>query len=315
MTRPCFTIVMPAYRAERTIGVAISSVLRQSWRDLELIVVDDGSPDGTAAAARTAIGDDPRGRILRQANAGPAAARNLGAASGRGEWIAFLDADDRWAPDALAAYAGHFRAAPAVGVSFGRIRFYDAALERPGRGSAHLPRVALAQAMAENPCCTASNLAVRRSLFAMLGGFDPLLTHAEDQEFIVRVLATTPWLVAGIDAELVHYRMSAQGLSADLDRMEAGWRTVMERARGYTPHAAFTRAEPRARALFARYLARRALRTGQPARMAFRHLATALRAHPGALLSGGARRTLLTVAGALAALLLPTRLIAPLIAR
>jgi hypothetical protein len=169
--------------------------------------------------------------------------------------------------------------------------------------------------MAENPCCTTSNLVMRRCVFTALGGFDSELTHAEDQEFVVRVLATTPWRVAGIDAELVHYRMSAQGLSADLVRMEAGWRAMLERARGYTDPVIFRPAERRARALFARYLARRALRTGQPAWRALRHLGTALLIHPACLFGRETRRTLLTLGGAVAALILPGRLMRPLVAR
>lgn len=312
ITEPAFTVVMPCYRAGATIATAIGSVLAQTERDFELIVVDDGCPEGSAIAARAAIGGDRRGRVVRQANAGPAQARNAGAAAGAGRLVAFLDADDRWVPGLLAAHRARFAADPGLGAAFGRLRFYDPSLVRPGRISAHHPDVGLGHAMAETPNCSTSNLVVRRPLFASLGGFDAGMTHAEDQELLVRILASTSWRVGGIDAELVHYRCSPAGLSADLGAMERGWEMMMERARGYADPAAYRAAEPRARALSARYLARRALRTGQPARKALRHLVAACRHDPRVLLS---RRTLLTAAGVAGALLLPRPLVQPLVSR
>eukprot|EP01035_Chromulina_nebulosa_P001978 gene1978-2662_t len=226
---PLFTVVMPCFRAAATIGAAIASVLEQSEPRLELIVVDDGSPDGSIAAALAAIGDDPRGRVIRQTNAGPSAARNRGAAAGCGAFIAFLDADDRWHAACLARHRAHFAGEPGLGLSFGRVRFFDAALAIPGRISAHHARPGLAAVLAENPLCSTSNMVVRRDVFAALGGFDCGLRHAEDQEFVVRLLATTPWTAAGIDAELVHYRTSPGGLSADLGAMARGWQAMLER--------------------------------------------------------------------------------------
>jgi len=314
-TSPLFTVVVPCFAARDTVAIAIASVLAQSEPRFELIVVDDGSPDDSVAVATAAIGSDPRGRVLRQANAGPAIARNLGAAAGSAGLVAFLDADDRWAPDLLRAHADHFELAPDLGISFARTRFFDAELNCRGRISAYRERLHLADVLAENPLCTTSNIVVRRELFAGIGGFDQEMRHAEDQEFVVRTLATTHWRVAGIDAELVHYRTSESGLSADLDAMEQGWSRMLERARRYTDTAAFTLAERRSRALFERFLARRALRTGQPARRALGHLSRAFRIDAAALFDAETVRTLMTVAGVAAALMLPRRLINPIISR
>lgn len=313
--RPTFTIVMPCFCAERTIGEAIASVLAQTDADFEMIVIDDGSPDATLAAAHAAIGADGRCRVIRQDNAGPAAARNRGVAMGRGSLLGFLDADDRWMPGLLAAHRQRFDREPGLGVSFGVLRFYDAALRSAGRSSIHYDDVGMGHALAENPCCSTSNLVVRRTTFADAGGFDARLVHAEDQEFIVRVLATTPWRVGGIDRELVHYRTSPGGLSADLAAMERGWREMMTLAGAYADPAAFRSAAPTAHALYARYLARRALRTGHPATTAARHLWAALRTSPVSLLTHEARRTVLTAIGVAAALLLPRRLVQPLLSR
>jgi hypothetical protein len=312
---PLFTVVIPCYRAATTIATAISSVIAQNETDFELIVVDDGSPDDSISVAISTFGDDPRCRILPKANGGPSLARNIGVGAGRGRLVAFLDADDRWDPGLLAAHRDHFAACPSLGVSFARTRFYDPDMASPGRISAHHASLGLGQMLAENPLCSTSNLVVRRDVFTAAGGFDVGLTHAEDQEFVARILATTSFEVAGIDAELVHYRNSLAGLSADLDRMAQGWDRMMQRVRSYAEPTAFDAVERPAAALHARYLARRALRTGQPALLALDHLRTAFRTAPRALLGPEFRRTLLTAAGVVAALALPRCLVAPLLTR
>ena len=145
---------------------------------------------------------------------------------------------------------------------------------------------------------------IRRLAFEGAGGFDRTLTHAEDQEWMLRLLTTTGWQAAGIDAPLVHYRTSRGGLPSDLDAMHAGWQAMTAKVRRYAPEVA-TAHEAEAEALFLRYLARQALRTGQPAGAAARHLARAVLRHPRALARHGARGTALTAVEVMAALLLP----------
>ena len=96
--QPLVSVVMPAWNAEATIVEALRSVAAQTYRDLEIIIVDDGSTDATAALAKEFCASDPRARTVRRSNGGPAAARNLGIAEARGEWIALIDADDVWHP-------------------------------------------------------------------------------------------------------------------------------------------------------------------------------------------------------------------------
>ncbi|MFK8252337.1 glycosyltransferase family 2 protein [Ancylobacter terrae] len=101
---PRVSVVIPLYNKESTIGRAIASVLAQGAAPIEIIVVDDGSTD--ASAARVEAMADPHITLVRQANAGPGAARNAGAARARGELLAFLDADDEWLPGFLEAALG-----------------------------------------------------------------------------------------------------------------------------------------------------------------------------------------------------------------
>lgn len=100
MAAPLVSVIMPSFNAERFIAESIESVIAQTVRDWELIVVDDGSTDGTAAIVAAYRQRDPRIRLITQpANRGPAAARNIGLDQAQGELIAFIDSDDVWFPE------------------------------------------------------------------------------------------------------------------------------------------------------------------------------------------------------------------------
>ena len=98
---PVFSIVMPAFNAERTIGPAIRSALAQTRTDFELLVVDDGSTDATADVVRS-VGNDPRVILISSENRGPAVARNLALERARGRYVSLLDSDDLYLPTYLA---------------------------------------------------------------------------------------------------------------------------------------------------------------------------------------------------------------------
>jgi glycosyltransferase involved in cell wall biosynthesis len=98
MSAPRFSVIIPAYNAAGTLARALDSVLAQTWPAFEIIVVDDGSTDATAAVA---AGYGEKIRYLHQDNAGVSAARNHGASIASGNWLTFLDADDWYYPDRL----------------------------------------------------------------------------------------------------------------------------------------------------------------------------------------------------------------------
>ena len=107
------SVIVPVRNGERYVTRCIDSILPQMARDMELIVVDDASPDGTPALLRKTYGTDPRVLLVCcTEHRGPAAARNAGIRLSRGEWIAFCDSDDEWAPQNLQRLLAHVQEHP-----------------------------------------------------------------------------------------------------------------------------------------------------------------------------------------------------------
>ena len=122
MPHPTVSVIIPAYNSERYIADAVKSVLAQSYQPAEVIVVDDGSSDGTARVVQ-GLGNSIRS--LHQANRGEPAARNLGLRNAQGEYVAFLDADDLWRPDKLKLQMDYFAAHPNCAVVYTDMSTFD----------------------------------------------------------------------------------------------------------------------------------------------------------------------------------------------
>lgn len=166
--------IIPVYNGERFLGAAVDSILAQTRQPVEIIIVDDGSTDGTPAVIAR-YGD--RVRSIRQENAGPAAARNAGIGLATGGVIGFLDADDLWLPDKLAVQMAELTRSPETMVCLaGMTNFRDAAV--PGGPVAEAPGGSF------SPC----TMLVRAAVFKQVGGFDPRLRAGEDTEWFCRVM-------------------------------------------------------------------------------------------------------------------------------
>jgi glycosyltransferase involved in cell wall biosynthesis len=126
MTRGLVSVIIPTYDRARLVGAAIESALAQGDRDLEVIVIDDGSKDGTRETLTRAYGSNPKVRLLSKANGGVSSARNLGIRESRGEFIAFLDADDVWLPGKLALQLECLRRFPEAGMIWTDMSAVDA---------------------------------------------------------------------------------------------------------------------------------------------------------------------------------------------
>lgn len=305
------TVIMPAYKAMDTIAESIRSVQSQTLQNWELIIVDDGSPDETAQIAIAAAGNDRRISVIQRCNRGPSLARNHGAGLARADVLAFLDADDLWAPQRLEGMLLALAEKPHAGVTFSRTRFLDANTLLLGTLTPHRAVLSAADLFAENAVCSTSNIVCRKALFEETGGFNPDLAFAEDQDWLLRVALGTDWKIMGLDEEWFFYRSSDASQSADLERMRLGWLRMVDAA-----HSAFPERAPRAARLaygpLHRQLARRALRKARPTE-ALRYLALAFRYNPGLLLRQP-RRTALTILGTLISFL-PHRKLKELVAK
>jgi glycosyltransferase involved in cell wall biosynthesis len=182
-------VVIPAYNARAHIGACLDSVLAQSGPfSLEVIVVDDGSADDTAGAVRQRAGV----RCISQSNGGPAVARNTGVAAATGEYVAFLDADDRWEPSKLAEQVALLDAHPEVGFCSTATRVVDAAGNTVGDWPCAAGVEALPDALFMNGALvsgSASGVLARRDLVLAVGGFDPALRGFEDPDLWIRLAA------------------------------------------------------------------------------------------------------------------------------
>jgi len=104
MSQAAVSVIIPYYQARQTIARAVESVLRQTIRPFQILIVDDGSPDDAAAATEQF---SPSVTLIRKPNGGAASARNLGIEHAKGEWVAFLDADDYWEPSKIERQLSH----------------------------------------------------------------------------------------------------------------------------------------------------------------------------------------------------------------
>jgi glycosyltransferase involved in cell wall biosynthesis len=185
------SVVIPTHNRAAMVAEAFRSVVAQTFRDVEIIVVDDGSTDDTERAL-AAAGFDARSRYLRQEHAGVAAARNRGVAASSGEWIAFLDSDDLWLPEKLARQAAFVAAHPAVAAcQTDEIWIRDGVRVNPHRR--HLkPSGDIFLRSLELCLVSPSAVLVRRTTFERAGGFDEGLAACEDYDLWLRIAVDTP---------------------------------------------------------------------------------------------------------------------------
>ena len=217
------SVVIPAYNAGQFIRRTIDSVLGQTYADYELIVVDDGSTDDTGEIVQSY---GPKVRYIHQQNAGDGPARNTGIAAANGEWIAFLDHDDEWLPDKLAAETDLLRRhphlqwcatrycqasrgqrrvigdVPAVARLLGGKEYFDSYFEAVAAGDAIL--------------IMTSTMLVRKAVFKELGGFDSCWKRCADQDMWWRIAHTYP-AIGYVTRPLSYMHLDVQsGLNKEL---------------------------------------------------------------------------------------------------
>jgi glycosyltransferase involved in cell wall biosynthesis len=228
VTKPdLVSCIVPVFNGERYLAEALDSILAQTWRPLEVIVVDDGSTDGSAAVVAK-YGAEVS--YIHQANAGPAAARNRGLDAARGEFIAFLDADDLWHKDKLVRQMARFEARPELELCSAHMEnFWSPEVKRE---EDRLSDGGLAKTQ---PGVTQAIVA-RRALFDRIGPFDTALMHRDTMEWLSRavdagaVMETLPDILVFRRIHLDN--MSRRRGHDDRDELLRSVKATLDRRRG-----------------------------------------------------------------------------------
>jgi glycosyltransferase involved in cell wall biosynthesis len=199
MHKPLVSIIIPTYNRAHCIEQAIRSALKQTFRDFELIIADDGSTDGTEQAV-TRMGE-PAVRFVRKANGGCSSARNFGVANASGKYVAFLDSDDEWDPRWLETTVAMMEADAGVGAVYGSLALVGA--DGSDKGVFDLSvggqyrEASVPYVLSQASGLLGSNIIARREVVQQIGGWDETFPTSGDFEFGLRLaVATRVGLVA-----------------------------------------------------------------------------------------------------------------------
>ncbi|QEY33338.1 glycosyltransferase family 2 protein [Synechococcus sp. RSCCF101] len=310
------SVVIPVYNSAPFVAATLESVLAQTYRNLEILIVDDGSQDKSIAICRGF--DDARIRILHQSNRGLAGARNTGIRHSRGCFVALLDSDDIWRETKVERHVAHLEARESVGVSFSNSEFIDESGRSLGLYQmGKLEGITARDIFLRNPVGNGSSIVLRKRMLDEIATvatlyeepeafyFDESFRQSEDVECWLRIALTTSWQFEGLPEPLTLYRVNAGGLSANLIKQYSSWERYVEKTATYAPDFIRTHIR-RARGYYLRYLARRATSQGNR-RTALHFLVQALRTSPLILLQDPLR-TLVTAGAVLSLLVLPRAL-------
>lgn len=251
MMRPLVSVVMGVRDSSRFVDSAVRSALGQTYAPLEMVVIDDGSVDGTADVL-VAIRDD-RLRVLHTEGRGSAAARNAGIRETTGAYVAFLDADDLWDSVKITEHIKVMEPASHVSLTFSQSRLIDEnGTPLPLRVRRARGRCDFESLLRDNVIANGSAVVVRRNAIPV-GGFNETLAGCVDYELWLRMALIHPGSFVCIPQVLTSYRRHAGQVSGDWRRMQSAWELLILRMRELAPEIT-ARAEPAARTNWYRYL-------------------------------------------------------------
>jgi glycosyltransferase involved in cell wall biosynthesis len=223
------SVIIPTYNYGRFIGDAVRGVLGQTFAASEIVVVDDGSTDGTEEVLKE-FGDSVR--YIRQENQGVCAARNTGVANSSGDFIAFADADDVWLPEKLERQMAKFTEDSEIGLVHCGMREYDDATGdtlslhlEGGEGDVADDLLLWEKSVIVGPGAT---IVVKRDAFDAVGGFDPEMKVGEDCDFCYRV--AKDFKVGFVPEILMEYRSHGKNAHDNVAEMERGMSRFYEKA-------------------------------------------------------------------------------------
>lgn len=211
------SVIVPVYNAEAFLAEAVANIRQQGWQPLEIIVIDDGSTDGTAEVASN-LGEGVR--YVRQPNQGPSAARNQGLEMAQGSFIAFLDADDLWQEKKLAAQVGYLRDNPGEDVVLGKTQFMRQAQGAEGEKN-------FEEYLKPGIFLNLGSGLFRKEVFDKVGKFDPKLTYSEDADWFMRARERGV-SIAIMDQVVLFYRMHQKNMTRGKTPAEIGFLKVIK---------------------------------------------------------------------------------------
>jgi glycosyltransferase involved in cell wall biosynthesis len=235
MEGPLVSVVVPAFNAAPTIGSTLDSITRQTYSQLDVVIVDDGSTDETNSMVRRFCLSDLRMRLIEQPNSGVAAARNAGIHASKGDFVAFIDADDLWHPTKIERQLrALLEQGPDVALVYSPFRVID------GNGNViasarrkHVSGWVLDRHLKTNIVGNGSSILVRKSVLHEFGGFDPWLRQqgAEGcEDLLLQLRIASRYKFCEVPEYLVAYRRHGGNMSADRDRMIRSGMLAIRRA-------------------------------------------------------------------------------------
>ncbi|AMW28711.1 MULTISPECIES: glycosyltransferase [Arthrospira] len=229
---PQISIILPAYNAEKTIKETIDSVINQTFKDFELIIINDGSTDRTLDIISSI--DDPRVQVFSYPNSGASVSRNRGFSKASAQYIAFLDADDLWTPDKLELQYAALEADPEASVAYSWTNYIDQYGEflYPGFHQSYqgdVYSILLVKNFLEN----GSNPLITRHALSAIGGFDESLKGGQDWDLYLRLAAQYKFVC--ISQAQILYRISEHSISSNIERQESSCLSVLNKAFNNAP--------------------------------------------------------------------------------
>jgi glycosyltransferase involved in cell wall biosynthesis len=224
---PKVSVVIPAYNAMTYLPETLESVLRQTFTDFEVLIVDDGSSDNIVEWASGLV--ETRVRLISQANQGVSTARNTGIAHAQGEYVGFLDADDLWEPTKLEKQVRCLEDNPAVGLVYTWTALIDQSGSPMGKvWGSHIEGNVWEQIVINDMISNGSSPMVRHSCFETVGVFDPNISGVEDRDMWIRIAARYPFGV--VKEPLTLYRRHPNNTSANRKKIIIELHKVFEKA-------------------------------------------------------------------------------------